>query len=139
MIVLDTNVLSELLRPVPDPAVLAWFGRQPRAALFTTTLSRAEMLYGVQLLSAGTRRVGLAVALTAIFELDFAGRVLAFDWDAAADYADIATARKRAGRAISQIDAMIAAIARSRGATVATRNVKDFVDCGVDLNDPWAA
>ncbi|MEX3629926.1 MAG: type II toxin-antitoxin system VapC family toxin [Burkholderia sp.] len=138
MIVLDTNVLSELLRPAPHAAVLAWFGRQPRAALFTTTLSRAEMLYGVLLLPPGARRDGLAVAIGGIFDVEFAGRVLAFDWDAADAYARVAATRKLAGRPGSQVDAMIAAIARSRGATVATRNVKDFVDCGIDLDDPWS-
>ncbi|QBR04176.1 MULTISPECIES: type II toxin-antitoxin system VapC family toxin [Paraburkholderia] len=137
MIVLDTNVLSELLRPAPEPAVLAWFGRQPRAALFTTTLSRAEMLYGVNLLPAGARREGLAAAIAAIFDVDFAGRVLPFDWDAADAWAVLAAERRLAGQPVSQVDAMIAAIARSRGAAVATRNVKDFAGCGVDLDNPW--
>ncbi|WP_434718291.1 type II toxin-antitoxin system VapC family toxin [Paraburkholderia sp. A1BS-2L] len=137
MIVLDTHVLSELLRPAPDPAVLAWFGRQSRMSLFVTTLSRAEMLYGVALLPPGARREGLAAAIAAIFDVDFAGRVLTFDWDAADAYAVLAANRRHAGRPVSQIDAMIAAIARSRGAAVATRNVKDFTGCGVDIDDPW--
>ncbi|WP_213297145.1 type II toxin-antitoxin system VapC family toxin [Paraburkholderia sacchari] len=137
MIVLDTNVLSELLRPAPDPAVLAWFGRQSRMSLFVTTLSRAEMLYGVALLPPGARREGLAAAIAAIFDVDFAGRVLTFDWDAADAYAVLAADRRHAGRPVSQIDAMIAAIARSRGAAVATRNGKDFTGCGVDIDDPW--
>ncbi|MFX1671627.1 type II toxin-antitoxin system VapC family toxin [Paraburkholderia sp. A2WS-5] len=137
MFVLDTNVLSELLRPGPDPAVLAWFGRQSRMSLFVTPLSRAEMLYGVALLPPGARREGLAAAIAAIFDVDFAGRVLTFDWDAADAYAVLAADRRHAGRPVSQIDAMIAAIARSRGAAVATRNVKDFTGCGVDIDDPW--
>lgn len=139
MIVLDTNVLSELLRPSPAPEVLAWFARQSRAALFTTVLSRAEMQYGVRLLPAGGRRDGLMRAISEIFGVDFAGRVLPFDSEAADTYAELAAERKLAGRPISQMDAMIAAIARARGATVATRNVKDFRDCGVALDDPWAA
>ncbi|KUY84957.1 plasmid stabilization protein [Burkholderia cepacia] len=138
MIVLDTNVLSELLRPAPAPHVLAWFGRQARAALFTTALTRGEMLYGVRLLPAGARRDGLGEAVLAMFDVDFSGRVLNFDADAADAYAELAAARRQSGAPISQVDAMIAAIARSRGATVATRNVKDFVDCGIELVDPWA-
>lgn len=137
MILLDTNVLSEVLRPAPAPAVLAWFGRQSRAALFTTTLTRAEMLYGVRLVPAGGRRDSLWDAVHALFAVDFGGRVLSFDADAADHYAELAAARRQAGQPISQIDAMIAAVARSRGAAVATRNVKDFVGCGVDLIDPW--
>ncbi|WP_175836767.1 type II toxin-antitoxin system VapC family toxin [Burkholderia anthina] len=137
MIVLDTNVLSELIRPTPDERVIAWFGRYSRATLFTTVLTRGEMLYGVRLLAAGARRDGLTVAIRDIFEVDFAGRVLGFDWDAADAYAQIASERRITGAPISQIDAMIAAIARSHGAAVATRNTKDFVGCGVELLDPW--
>ncbi|RQS62519.1 type II toxin-antitoxin system VapC family toxin [Burkholderia sp. Bp8963] len=137
MIVLDTNVLSELIKPAPNERVIAWFGRQSRLALFTTTLTRGEMQYGVRLLPTGTRREALATAVRAIFDVDFSGRVLSFDWDAADTYAQIASERRLAGAPVSQIDAMIAAIARAHGATVATRNVKDFVGCGVELIDPW--
>lgn len=122
MMVLDTNVLSEVLRPTPDSHVLAWFGRQSRASLFTTTLTRAELLYGVRLLPAGARRDGLWDAIHAMFDGDFGGRVLNFDADAADAYAEIAAARRQTGQPISQVDAMIAAIARTRGATVATRD-----------------
>jgi predicted nucleic acid-binding protein len=138
MIVLDTNVLSETLKSAPDPRVIGWFEAQRRAALFTTTITRAEILYGLALLPDGARKQSLSAAISAIFEEDFAGRLLGFDSDAADVYAQIAVSRKCAGRPISQFDAMIAAVARSRGATLATRNIKDFVDCDVTLVDPWA-
>ena len=138
MIVLDTNVLSETLKPVPDVRVMAWLGAQPRAALFTTTVTRAEILYGLHLLPDGSRKGALSTAVDAIFVEDFAGRLLAFDSDAADAYARIAGARKSAGRPISQFDAMIAAWARSRGAALATRKVKDFTGCEIAVIDPWA-
>lgn len=139
MIILDTNVLSETLRSAPDPRVIEWFRAQRRAALFTTTITRAEILYGLGLLADGSRKAALSAAIQAIFEEDFAGRLLSFDSDAADLYATIAVTRKNAGRQISQFDAMIAAVARAAGATLATRNVKDFVDCGIAVIDPWAA
>ncbi|MGN6082878.1 type II toxin-antitoxin system VapC family toxin [Trinickia sp.] len=139
MIILDTNVLSETLRSAPDPRVIEWFRAQRRAALFTTTITRAEILYGLGLLADGARKEALSGAVQAIFEEDFAGRLLSFDSDAADLYATIAVSRKNAGRQISQFDAMIAAVARSAGATLATRNVKDFVDCGIAVVDPWSA
>ncbi|MCV2219353.1 type II toxin-antitoxin system VapC family toxin [Thauera sp. Sel9] len=137
MIVLDTNVLSEILRPAPAARPMAWLGAQPRSALFTTTVTRGELLYGVKLLPDGQRKVRLQAAVMDIFAIDLLGQVLSFDTDAADAYADIAASRKAAGKPISQFDAMIAAIAKSRGASVATRNVKDFSDCGIELIDPW--
>ena len=137
MIVLDTNVLSEALRPSPDTSVLDWLAKQPRASLFTTTVTRGEILYGIRLLSDGKRRRGLWDAAIKIFSDDFAGQVLSFDSDAADMYAEIAASRRAAGKPISQFDAMIVAMARSRGASLATRNVKDFEDCGVDVTNPW--
>jgi predicted nucleic acid-binding protein len=139
VIVVDTNALSELLRPAPDPRVLQWFERQPRAALFTTTVTRGEILYGVRLLPEGQRRRSLYEAVLAIFGEDFSGRVLAFDVESADLYAEIAASRKAAGRPLAQFDAMIAAVARSRGAALATRNLKDFDDCGVELMNPWGS
>jgi predicted nucleic acid-binding protein len=137
MIVLDTNVLSELLRPVPEPSVVAWIDDQPRASLFTTTVTRGEILYGVLLLPDGKRRQGLWDAATRIFDEDLAGHVLNFDRAAADLFAEIAASRRAAGKPISQFDAMIVSIARSRGASLATRNVQDFVDCGIDILNPW--
>jgi predicted nucleic acid-binding protein len=138
VIVLDTNVLSEVLRPAPEARVLAWLGSWPRSALFTTAVTRGEIFYGVRLLPEGQRRDALLRAVRGMFDEDFAGQVLPFDSDAADWYAEIAAARKLGGRPISQFDAMIAAVARSRGATLASRNVKDFVDCGVNVIDPWS-
>lgn len=137
MIVLDTNVLSELLRAIPEPAVARWTASQPLNTLFTTTVTQAEMLYGAKLLASGQRRRQLEEALAALFEEDFAGRVLPFDGDAAVAYAGIAVERKLSGRPISQFDAQIAAIARSRGGYLATRNVGDFAACGLDIINPW--
>ena len=121
MIVLDTNVLSEALRPVPEPSVLDWLANQPRASLFTTTVTRGEILYGIRLLSDGKRRRGLWDAAKKIFDEDFADQVLSFDGDAADMYAEIAASRRTAGKPISQFDAMIVAMACSRGASLATR------------------
>ncbi len=137
MIVLDTNVLSEALRPVPEPAVLEWLGGQPRASVFTTTVTQGEVLCGIRLLADGKRRRSLWDATSRMFSEDFAGQVLGFDGDAAEMYAEIAVTRRLAGRPISQFDAMIAAIARSRGAILATRNTRDFDDCGIDIVNPW--
>ena len=137
MIILDTNVLSELLRAVPEPAVAVWVARQPLDTLFSTTVTQAEMLYGVKLLPSGQRRQQLEDAVLTLFSEDFLGRVLPFDGDAAIVYAAIAAERKRIGRPISQFDAQIAAIAQSRAGLLATRNVNDFADCGLRIINPW--
>lgn len=137
MIVLDTNVLSELMRPTPNDRVVEWLQTQPQASLFTTAVTRGEVLFGVRLLPDGQRRQRLWAAAQSIFDEDFAGRVIAFDDEAADAYAEIGAARRASGRPISQFDAMVAGIARSRGATVATRNTDDFTDCGIDIVNPW--
>jgi hypothetical protein len=139
LIVLDTNVLSEMMRPAPDPVVTEWLSARPATSLFTTTITQAEILYGLQLLTAANRRSRLATAAQEMFAIDFAGRVLSFDQAAAQAYAEIAVARRRAGRPIAQFDAQIAAIARSRDAAVATRNVPDFEVCGIGVIHPWQA
>ncbi|WP_421994201.1 type II toxin-antitoxin system VapC family toxin [Reyranella sp.] len=139
MIVLDTNVLSEATRSAPEQRVLDWLAEQQATSLFTTTISEAEILYGVAALPAGRRRTALEDALRRMFSEDFPGRVLAFDRSAAAEFALIASARRSRGRPISAFDAQIAAIARAHGAAVATRNVSDFDGCGIDVIDPWAA
>ena len=137
MIVLDTNVLSELLRPTPEARVLAWLEAQPPASLFTSAVTQGEILYGIRLLPDGQRRKKLWDAAVEIFNEDFAGRVLSFDGDAAGVYAEIGASRRVAGRPISQFDATIAAITRSRGASLATRNAKDFEGCGIEVVNPW--
>ncbi len=133
-----SGVLSEVLKAAPDPRVLAWLKGQSLSSLFTTTVTRGEVLYGIRLLSDGTRRPGLWDAALAIFNEDFDGRVLSFDADAAAAFAEIGAARRAAGKPIRQFDAMIGGMARSRGASIATRNMRDFDDCGIGVVDPWA-
>jgi predicted nucleic acid-binding protein len=137
MIVLDTNVVSEFMKPAPEPAVMAWINPLPMSSVFLSAVSQAEILYGVALVPAGKRREGLLRAARVAFETYFRGRVLPFDAQAAEAYADIAASRRLAGRPISQPDAQIAAIARSRGADLATRNVGDFERCGVNVVNPW--
>ena len=139
MIVVDTNVLSEVFRPQPSERVRVWMSGQPADSLFTTAICEAEILYGVALLPAGRRRSALEKAAKAVFSEDFEGRVLGFDSLAARAFTEIATTRRRLGRPIAEFDAQIAAIARSAGAAVATRNEEDFTDCGIDIINPWRA
>lgn len=139
MILLDTNVLSELMRPAPDPAVERWLAAQPDASLFISAITEAELRYGAALLSSGKRRSALTAEIDGMLEEDFDGRILPFDRLAAQAFAAIAADRRQAGRPISQADAQIVAIARSRGAALATRNVPDFDGCGVEVINPWSA
>jgi hypothetical protein len=138
MIVLDTNVLSELMRSAPSDAVLAWVARQPATLLFTTTITQAEVLFGIALLAEGRRRSGLEQAARQMFKEDFADRVLPFDAAAAGSFAELAASRRRRGKPISTLDAQIAAIVVSRGAVLASRNVSDFLGCGLTIANPWA-
>jgi hypothetical protein len=137
VIILDTNVLSELMKADPAASVVEWAVSQPTSRLFITAITQGEILYGIGLLPKGKRRDRIAHAAEAMFAEDFNDRILAFNSDAAAAYADIAVARRRKGRPISQFDAQIAAIARSSGAAVATRNVGHFEGCGIQLVNPW--
>lgn len=137
MILLDTNVVSELMRPAPAVGVLDWFDVQDAATLWLSTVSEAELRAGVAMLPAGRRRDRLLAAVDAMIEQDFAGRMLPFDSAAARFYAGIYAARRAAGRPIMEADCQIAAIAASRGMAVATRNVGDFEGCGVEVIDPW--
>ncbi len=139
MIIIDTNVISELLRPTPEPAVEAWLGEQDGLSIYLTAISEAELRYGVAIMASGKRRDGLGVAIDRILRDDMAGRILPFDSAAARAYADIAARRRSAGKPISQADCQIAAIARAHTAPVATRNTPDFEGCGIDLINPWTA
>ncbi len=139
MIILDTNVVSEVMRARPASAVLTWLAAQASLDAFTTSITRAEVFFGVERRPEGGRRQRLGDAARIVFDRDFRDRVLPFDDDAAAHYAPISAARERLGRRIAQFDAQIAAIARLRGASLATRNVVDFRDCGIDIIDPWSA
>ncbi|MDM0017165.1 type II toxin-antitoxin system VapC family toxin [Variovorax saccharolyticus] len=136
---LDTNVLSELLRTTPEPKVLAWFSMQPADTLFVSAVTQAEMMLGARLLPAGRRRTALEAALRATFDEDFGTRILPFDSAAVSTYVDIVSVRRAAGRPISQFDAQIAAIARHHGARLATRNVGDFEGAGVAIVNPWTS
>jgi predicted nucleic acid-binding protein len=138
MIVLDTNVVSEVLKPKPSAQVLSWMAAYPRERLFITTITQAEILYGVELLPAGKRRAALQADIDAILDVEFAGRILPCDEQAAQAFSRIAAERRTSGRPIAAFYAQIVAIALSRGAAVATRNVRDFEDCGVTVLNPWA-
>lgn len=138
MIVLNTNVLSEVMRPAPDHRVMSWLSQQSTASLFISAVTQAEILYGLALLPEGQRRERLLAVAREMFAEEFAGRVLPFDREAAVAYAEIASARRRGGNPISQFDAQIAASAVSRGARLATRNERDFVGCGVEVLNPWS-
>jgi len=137
MIILDTNVLSEVMRPSPSARVLEWLAKESPLSVFTTAIAMAEILYGIEFLPKGRRRAALASAAAAMFEEDFAGRIVPFDSDAARFFPKITAARRASGRPITQFAAQIAAIARSRGAAIATRNTGDFEDCGVAVLNPW--
>lgn len=137
MIVLDTNVLSELTRQVPDPAVLAWLDGLPGEDVGTTAITAAELLYGVSRLAEGRRKAALIDAVYGLLRDDLAGRVEPFDEDAAACYADLVAERERHGRSISMADAQIAAICEARGHSLATRNTRDFLDAPITLINPW--
>ncbi|MBI2836026.1 MAG: type II toxin-antitoxin system VapC family toxin [Acidobacteria bacterium] len=138
MILLDTNVLSELMRRSPEPRVLQWMDSRPAAEMWISAVTVCEIRLGIALLPEGLRKDLLADLAEAMFQEDFSERCLPFDFSAAAGYASIVAARTRQGRPIKVEDAQIAAIALSGGLTLATRNTKDFA--GIDrltLVNPW--
>ena len=137
MILLDTNVISELMRGQPSTTVLDWFGQHDAAQLYISAITEAELRTGIAILPAGQRRDGLQAAFDTMIEQDFQTRILPFDSAAARAYADIAARRRAAGRPIAEANCQIAAIAMAAGAPVATRNVKDFDGCGVTVINPW--
>ena len=137
-VLLDTNVLSELMRARPNAAVLAWFEQQSGVRFYTSAITRAEIFLGIALLPAGKRRVALAAAAEQMFEEDFASHCLPFDAAAASEYALLVAARTRIGHAISTEDALIAAIAIQHQMPLVTRNTKDFVHIEqLKLVNPW--
>lgn len=137
MTVLDTNVLSEMIKPSPEPAVVQWFGAQPGDRLYTTSITKAEILFGTELLPAGRRRRKLREGIDRLFDEVFRSRILPFDESAAQAYAEIFIHRRSLGQPIAPFDAMIAAIARVHGAALAARNTADFAHCGLRLINPW--
>jgi hypothetical protein len=137
MTILDTNVLSETFRPAPAATVLRWLSAHEPSSVYITAITQAEILYGVELLPAGKRRIRLAAAVEQVFSQEFHDRILPFDEEAARLFPKIVAGRDARGHPISQLDAMIAAVTRSRHAMLATRNPSDFENCGVRIVNPW--
>lgn len=137
MIVLDTNVVSELMRASPAEDVTNWIADQPAQSLYITSITLAEIVHGIFLLPAGKRRNAIQTAAESMFSVEFGGRILPFEASAARTFAKIAVDRRHAGRPISAFDAQIAAIALTARASLATRNVSDFEGCGLKLINPW--
>lgn len=138
MIVLDTNVVSELARRAPDAAVVAWLDSQPSTEITTTATTLAELLYGIARLPRGRRKEQIAIAVDELVHDDLDGRVHAFGPECADRYAVIVSSRESLGRPIGVLDAQIAAICRTHGARLATRNARDFDHTGVEIVDPWS-
>ena len=138
MILLDTNVLSELMRAKPSPQVLEWVDAQPAGDLVITSITVAEILYGIARMPDGKRKQGLLDVASAMFDEDFAGNILPFDADSAVHYAEIAAETEAKGRVVDMADAQIAAIGRLHDAVIATRNIRHFETLGVALVDPWS-
>ncbi|KQW30038.1 MULTISPECIES: type II toxin-antitoxin system VapC family toxin [Pseudomonas] len=139
MIVLDTNVLSEFMRSEPDSRVLAWVDVLPTMDLAITAVTVAEILHGIARLPSGKRKQKLEAHAMAMFEEDFAGRIFPFDAHAAVEYAALVANSEARGRTASMADSQIAAICRTHGASIATRNVRDFELSGVEVINPWGA
>ena len=139
MIILDTNVVSEPLKPMPSPVVLNWLDQQDPQTLFLTTISLAELLAGVEILPAGRRKDALANALSTQVVTLFDGRILPLDARAAECFAKARASAQSQGNTIGFADCAIAAIATAHGFLIATRNTSDFMGCGVDLIDPWTS
>ncbi|MBV8458769.1 MAG: type II toxin-antitoxin system VapC family toxin [Acetobacteraceae bacterium] len=137
MILLDTNVISELVRPSPDPSVVAFLRRQPPETVFTSAVCEAEIRYGLARLPPSRRRDDLTNRIAIFLASGFPSQTLPFDSACAALYGEIRASREAMGKPIAVEDGMIAATARSRGAIVATRNAADFEVCGVDIVNPW--
>jgi predicted nucleic acid-binding protein len=139
MTILDTNVVSEIMRPVPAPFVLRWICEQNSEELHVTAISMAEILYGIELLPRGKRQEILRAGAERLFQVVFMDRILTFDARAAREFSVIASSRRKQGRPMSEFDAQIAAIARAHGTALATRDVDDFEGCGLRLINPWNA
>lgn len=137
MIVLDTNVISELMRPEPNARVVDWLDRQDAISVTISSITVAEILYGIERLPNGRRKRDFAAMAAAMFEEDFSGRILPFDSGAAVHYAEQVVVSESAGRQVHMADAQIAAICIQHGAVLATRNIKDFETLGLETINPW--
>ena len=139
MIILDTNVLSALMRTVPERFVVAWLDRQPAQSVWITSITLFEARFGLALLPTGRRRQMLEAAFSRLLEEDLENRVLDFDSAAATEAAFLAAGRRKNGQSVDMRDTQIAGIALSRHATLATRNIRHFGDLNISVVDPWAA
>ena len=137
--ILDTNVLSETMKPRPAAAVASWLRAQPLRSLFTTAITQAEIFAGIAILPAGRRRTELETMAQAIFSQDFEGRIIPFGKEATKAYADLYALRRQKGRPIATADLIIAAIALAHDAAIVTRDDDGFSDCGLKLIDPWSS
>jgi predicted nucleic acid-binding protein len=137
MLILDTNILSELLKPQPDSKVMAWLGNQNGLMVYTSAITVAEIRYGLAIMPKGKRRDELIFQTEEMFKDDFQGRILSFDAKAALYYADISAQRRTNGQPISQSDAMLAAITKMHNMKLATRNIKDFKKLDIPLVNPF--
>jgi predicted nucleic acid-binding protein len=137
MFLLDTNVISETFKPLPDGRVSAWMQSTPIEQMFVSSITKAELLYGLALLPDGKKKQTLASVIQAFLETRIVNPVESFGEDDAVVYARISAYRKKIGHKIRELDAQIAAIAATRGLAVATRNVWDFENCGVEIVNPW--
>jgi hypothetical protein len=138
MILLDTNVISEIIRARPDPAVSTWLRARPREEFWTASVVLAELLSGIDLMPAGRKQRALREAVEGMIAEDFRGQILKFDVPAARHYGQILATRQHIGRPIKEMDALIAATALANGASLATRNTSDFENCGIQLVNPWS-
>ena len=139
MIVIDTNVISEVLKARPDESVVKWLRNERIDDVYVTSITKAELLYGLALLSSGRQKETLASAIERFFNERVTTPVLAFSDEDALHYARISVHRRKMGRPIRELDCQIAAITKSRGFAVATRNVRDFEHCGIEVLNPWEA
>jgi len=137
MIIVDTNVVAEMMKPAPDPSVVSWLNDQESAALFLTTVTIGEIGFGLEILPQGKRRLHLEQGFERVIAEAFTGRILVFDEEAARHYGVVMGRRRAIGRPLSIQDGQIASIARTKGFVVATRNVRDFVECGVEIFNPF--
>jgi len=137
MILLDTNVVSETFKPMPEPRVGKWMAAVPVGQFFVSSITTAELLYGLAIMPNGKRKQALGLILQRFLTERIVNPIQSFDERDAAAYASISAHRRRIGRRLRELDAQIAAIALTRGFAVATRNTRDFEDCGIEIINPW--
>lgn len=137
MILVDTNVISELMRPTPSSAVISWIDEQETINLFISTITIAEITYGIRVMPKGKKREKIQTAFSRAIDEVFAYRIISFDNEAAYAYGEIMGRRKELGHPMSVIDGQIAAIAATHHFSIATRNIKDFQACNLRLINPW--